>query len=432
MKNESRTIQALNSASASRHPAPELEPARRKFLKGSSLLALSAALGIQIPFGRFFPDGLIPVALAQQAMDLAALGKSTELVVLGDRPLVAETPAYLLDDDVTPIERLFIRNNGLPPDRASIDAATWTLMIDGESAMKEVKFTLAEIKSRFRNVTQHLWIECAGNGRSGFYPPAKGNPWTYGGVGFPTWTGVLLADVLKAVGVKQDAVYIGYFGADAHLSGDTRKPVISRGVPIGKAMQGDVILAWAVNGQDLPILHGYPLRLVVAGYPGSASGKWLQRISIRNKVHDGTKMGGTDYRVPCEPIAPGEDYKSYCILEQMPVKSLITFPRSGIEHADGKPLTVRGQAWTGQKRIQAVHLSYDFGQTWIKAQVKSARNPSGPQRFTAEVKLPKKGYYEIWARATDDTSRIQPMVVPGWNAGGYGSNAMHRIALRIA
>ncbi|MGH8592643.1 MAG: molybdopterin-dependent oxidoreductase, partial [Gammaproteobacteria bacterium] len=187
-----------------------------------------------------------------------------------------------------------------------------------------------------------------------------------------------------------------------------------------------------VNGQDLPIVHGYPLRLVVAGYPGSASGKWLQRISIRNKVHDGPKMGGTDYRVPCEPIAPGEDYQNYCILEQMPVKSLITFPRSGIEHAHGKPLTVRGQAWTGQKRIQAVHLSYDFGQTWIKAQVKSPRNPCGPQRFTAEVKLPKKGYYEIWARATDDTGRIQPMVVPGWNAGGYGSNAMHRIALRVA
>ena len=275
---------------------PEFEPARRKFLKGSSLLALSAALGTQIPFGRFFPDGLIPVALAQEAVDFATLGKSTELVVLGDKPLVAETPPHLLDDDVTPIERLFIRNNGLPPDRASIDAAAWTLMIDGESAMKEVKFTLAELKSRFHNVTQHLWIECAGNGRSGFYPPAKGTPWTYGGVGFPTWTGVLLADVLKAVGVKQDAVYIGYFGADAHLSGDTSKPVISRGVPIGKAMQGDVILAWAVNDQDLPILHGYPLRLVVAGYPGSASGKWLQRISIRNKEHDGPKMGGTDYQ----------------------------------------------------------------------------------------------------------------------------------------
>jgi len=412
-------------------PAAPNDSSRRKFLKGSSLLAISTAVGVYVPFARFFPDGLIPVALAQEAVDFAGIGKSTELVVLGDKPLVMETPAHLLDDDVTPIERLFTRNNGLPPDKNSIDAANWTLTIDGESAMKEVKFTLAELKSRFRNVTQHLWIECAGNGRASFYPPAKGNQWTYGGVGFPVWTGVLLRDVLKAVDVKQDAVYFAYYGADAHLSGDTNKPVISRGAPIAKAKQGDVMLAWAVNGGDLPILHGYPLRLVVAGYPGSASGKWLQRISIRNKVHDGPKMGGTDYRVACEPIAPGEDSKNYCILEQMPVKSLITFPRSGSQHAFDQPLTVRGQAWTGQKQIRAVHVSYDFGQTWVATQVKPPRNPSGPQRFTADLKLPQKGYYEIWARATDNTGKMQPMVTPGWNAGGYGSNAMHRVAVRV-
>jgi DMSO/TMAO reductase YedYZ molybdopterin-dependent catalytic subunit len=408
----------------------EVEPARRAFIRTGSLAALAAAVGTQIPFARFFPHGLIPVALAQQSVDFAALGKSTELVVLGDRPLVAETPPHLLDDDVTPTDLLFIRNNGTPPDRNAIDAANWTLTIDGESALKETTFALADIKKRFRNVTQHLWLECGGNGRSGFHPPAKGNQWTVGGVGFPTWSGVLLADVLKAVGVKKDAVYIAYYGADVHLSGDATKTVISRGAPIAKAMQGDVMLAWTVNGGDLPIQHGYPLRLVVTGYPGSASGKWLKRISIRNKVHDGPGMGGTSYRVACAPLAPGEDSKNYCILEQMPVKSLLTYPRSGSEHDAGQALTVRGQAWTGAKRVTAVHLSYDFGQTWVAAQLKPPRNPSGPQRFSAALKLPQKGYYEIWARATDDTGKMQPMTTPGWNAGGYGNNAMHRIAVR--
>jgi sulfite oxidase len=407
-----------------------VDSSRRTLLKGGSLAALAAALGTQIPFARFFPDGLIPVALAQQSVDFAAMGKHAELIVLGDKPLVAETPAHLLDDDVTPTDLLFIRNNGLPPDRAAVDAAKWTLTIDGESAAKEMTFTLAELKSKFRNVTQHLWIECAGNGRAGFHPPAKGNQWTVGGIGFPTWTGVLLADVLKAVGVKKDAVYFGYYGADAHLSGDTSKPVISRGAPIAKAMQGDVMLAWMINGGELPILHGYPLRLVVAGYPGSASGKWLQRIAIRNKVHDGPKMGGTDYRVACAPLAPGEESKNYCILEQMPVKSLLTYPRSGSEHEHGKALAVRGQAWTGAKQITAVQLSYDFGQSWVAAQLKPPRNASGAQRFSAELKLPQKGYYEIWARAADSTGKMQPMVAPGWNAGGYGNNAMHRIAVR--
>ncbi len=413
------------------YPESGNDPARRRFLKRGSLLALSAAIGAHIPFGRYFPAGLMPVALAAEQPDLRAWGKLPDLVVLGDRPLVAETPAHLLDDDVTPVDRLFIRNNGVPPEAASIDPERWALAIEGESAKNPARFTLAELKGRFRNVTRHITLECAGNGRSAFYPPAKGNQWTYGGVGFPEWTGVLLRDVLEAVGVKEDAVYIGYYGADLHLSGDPRQVVISRGVPIAKALHPDSLIAWAINGQELPLIHGRPIRLVFGGYPGSASGKWLQRIVLRNKVHDGAKMGGHDYRLPCAPLAPGEDSKDYCIIEAMPVKSLITFPRSGARQESGKRLAVRGQAWTGQERVEAVHLSYDFGQTWIAARLGRARNRFAPQRFSAEIELPRKGYYEIWARATDDTGRMQPMVVPGWNAGGYASNAMHRIAVRV-
>lgn len=410
---------------------PLAQPGRRAFLQGSSMLALATAVGVHVPFARFFPNGLIPVALAADGVDLPALGKSGELVVIGDRPLVAETPPHLLDNDVTPADRMFMRNNGVPPDKESIDAAKWTLTIDGESVPKPATFTIADLKKNFRHVKQHIWIECAGNGRAGFHPPAKGGKWTYGGVGFPTWTGVRLSDVLKQVGVKDDAVYIGYYAADKHLSGDASQVVISRGVPIQKAMSGEVLIAWAMNDQDLPYWHGYPLRLVAGGYPGSASGKWLQRIAVRNKVHDGPKMTGGSYRVPCEPVAPGDKPGEMCILEWMPVKSLITFPRSGVEHAAGKPLTVRGHAWTGEKRVKRVDVSYDFGQTWVKADLKRPANAFAPQRFSVDLKLPDKGYYEIWARATDNTGKAQPMVTPGWNPGGYGNNAMHRVAVRV-
>lgn len=409
------------------HPRPVT---RRAFIKNSALCAMSAAIGAHIPFGRFFPEGLFPVALAQ-APSLQAYGKSPALLVLGDKPFVCETPAHLLDHDVTPVEYLFIRNNGLPPPKESIDPAKWTLTIDGESVQTPTRFTLDQLKSKFKPVTQHLWIECGGNGRSEYFPPAKGNQWTYGGVGFPTWTGVRLSDVLKAAGIKDDAVYIGYYGRDAHLSGDTSKPVISRGVPIARALEDGALIAWAMNGEAIPLIHGYPLRLVVGGAPGSVCGKWLYRVAVRNKVHDGPKMGGQDYRQPCQPIAPGEASENYCILETMPVKSLITFPKSGIDYALEQPLTVRGQAWTGANRVSSVDLSIDFGQTWGPSHLLDAKNPSGPQRFTAQIKFPEKGYYEIWARATDDTGRAQPMVVPGWNAGGYGNNACHRIAVRI-
>ncbi len=109
---------------------------------------------------------------------------------------------------------LFVRNNGLPPAEDTIDPAKWTLLIDGESVKNPTELTLNDLKSKFRVVTQHLALECAGNGRSEFFPPAKGNPWTTGGVGFPEWTGVRLGDVLRAAGIQDDAVYIGYYGKD--------------------------------------------------------------------------------------------------------------------------------------------------------------------------------------------------------------------------
>lgn len=404
---------------------------RRGFLSKSSLLAMSAAIGAHIPYGRFFPSGLIPVALAQ-APELASFGKNAGLIVLGDKPFVAETPAHLLDADVTPLDVLFIRNNGLVPEKEKLDAEAWKLTIDGESAEKPLTLSIAELKKNFRAVNQHITLECAGNGRSEFYPPAKGNQWTTGGVGFPTWTGVRLSDVLKKTGIKKDAVYIGYYGSDAHLSGDTAKPVISRGVPIERALEDGALIAWQINGEDLPVVHGYPLRLVIGGVPGSVCGKWLNRIAIRNKVHDGPKMGGTDYRLPCEPIAPGEKTDNYCVLEKMPVKSLMTFPQSGSNHALDKPLTVRGQAWTSAEKVKTVEVSHDFGQTWIKTKLTNARNRYGPQRFSADIKFPKPGYYEIWAKATDSDGQSQPMVVPGWNTGGYGGNPTHRIAVKVA
>ncbi len=134
-------------------------------------------------------------------------------------------------------------------------------------------------------------------------------------------------------------------------------------------------------------MHGYPLRLVVGGAPGSACGKWLTHIAIRNQVHDGPKMGGYDYRLPCEPLAPGEPSDNYCVLEEMPVTSLVTFPQSGTKHQLGKALTVRGHT----KNVSAVHLSIDFGQTWMPTKLAGARNRYGPQRFAHRGKLSQEG-----------------------------------------
>lgn len=404
---------------------------RRGFLTKGSLVAMSAAVGASIPFAHLMPSGLIPAALAQTDTPFVIPGKEG-LVVLNDRPVNAETPAHLLDDRVTPAKHLFVRNNGIPPVTTDIDLDAWEITFGGESIAREMTFTIAELKEKFKHYTYQLQLECGGNGRSEFVPPASGNQWSTGAVGCPEWTGVRLRDVLEHVGFKDDAVYLAYYGADIHASGDANKVPISRGVPIEKALEDESLIAWAMNGDDIPPMNGYPLRLVIAGWPGSVAGKWLRKIVVRNQVHDGAKMTGTAYRVPCKPVAPGTTVpdEEMCIIESMPVKSLITFPRSGIEHAVGQPLALRGHAWAGDAEVSEVHVSIDFGATWMKADLEGPANRFAWQHWNAGVRLPETGYFEVWARATDDMGRAQPMVLPGWNPKGYLNNACHRIAVQ--
>ncbi len=406
---------------------------RRGFLTKSSLVAMSTAVGASIPLAHLMPGGLIPAALAQSDQGFQIPGKEG-LIVLNDRPVSAETPAHLLDDRVTPAKHLFVRNNGTPPVAVNIDPDNWALEFGGESVEQRITFTVAELKERFRHYTYQLQLECGGNGRSEFVPPASGNQWSVGAIGCPDWTGVRLKDVLDVVGIKDDAVYVAYYGADVHLSGDPNKVPISRGVPMNKALESETLIAWAMNGESIPHHNGYPLRLVCAGWPGSVSGKWLRKIVVRNQVHDGPKMTGTSYRVPCESVAPGSEVPEdqMCIIQSMPVKSLVTFPKSGVEHAGCETLRVRGHAWAGDLEVTEVHVSIDFGATWKQARVAKPANRFAWQHWNADVEFSESGYYEVWARATDSAGRSQPMVLPGWNPKGYLNNACHRIAVQVA
>lgn len=401
---------------------------RRTFLQ-KSLATLSAMAASEVVFAKNLPKGV--ELLGETAFADLPEGKNKELLMLSDRPLNIETPPHLLDDDVTPADKMFVRNNGNLPN--SIDAKNWTLTIDGESVPKSVILSLDELKKKFKHYTYQLVLECAGNGRSGFSPQAAGNQWKEGAVSCATWTGVRLKDVLNSVGIKSDAVYIGYYGKDIHLSGDPTKATISRGVPIKKALEDETLLAWDMNGQAIPLLHGYPLRLVVGGWPASVSGKWLSRISVRNKIHDGEKMDGTHYRVPINPIEAGMKVADdqLKIIESMPIKSVITYPRSGAMIPDGTTLDMRGQSWAGDLVVKEMHFSIDFGATWQKCELLAPKNRLAWQRWTAQIKFPQKGYYEVWAKATDSKGVSQPMVIPAWNPAGYLNNACHRIAIKV-
>ena len=399
-------------------------PDRRGFLRGAGLAVMAAMVGASIPFHRNMPAGLIPAVFADEGV---LVGKDG-LTLLSDRPVNAETPPHLLDDLITPTSRHFIRNNGIPP--SEVDADAWTLTVDG-LVDRPMALSIADLRSRFDVVTLALAIECGGNGRAFFEPPARGNPWTYGAVACSEWTGVRLKDVLTAAGVQPNVVYTAHVGADAHLSGQPDKLPISRGVPIAKAMTDNVLIAFGQNGGPIHPMNGAPLRLVVPGWPGSCSQKWLRRIYLRDVVHDGPKMTGTSYRVPRYKVEPGEkvDKRDFVIIERMPVKSLITHPANGA--AVGRTVEVRGHAWSGDRTVAAVDVSHDFGATWIAAELDTPVNDGAWQNFRANVALPGAGYYEVWARATDSAGVMQPHAID-WNPKGYLNNTMHRVALRAS
>ncbi|EMZ7489745.1 sulfite oxidase [Campylobacter jejuni] len=387
---------------------------RRDFLKNIGF----GLFGISVLSNFSFENFLGSKALAKELPDFKIEGKK-DLIYHGEKPLTAETEIYALDSDFTKPENFFVRNNGLPPSLETIKERLhkgWTLEIDGESIINKKSYTIEDLKKKFKTYTYALTVECGGNGRSEVIPSTKGTQWGYGAVACGRWTGVRLKDILKDCGIKNDAVYIGYYGIDTKLNGEETSP-ISRGVPISKALQDETLIAWAYEGKDIPLVNGYPLRLVCGGYPASTSGKWLYKISVRNKIHDGEKMEGS-YKVPVNPVKPGDfNY----------IRSVITNIKNGSEIKANKKFEVRGKAWAGELEVSEVYVSNDYGVTWAKAKVEKPLNRLAWQKWSAQISIPTKGYYEIWARAIDSQGNSQPMVLAQWNPGGYINNACHRV-----
>lgn len=404
----------------------------RRAVLGGTLIALGAAGALPSLVG-VAPASAQGAAAAKGPAPFDFLGKDPGLTPLGDRPLVVETPESLLDDDTTPVGRFFIRNNGQLADEAK-DPEAWTFKVEGE-VETPLNLSVAELKKRFEPVTLRMVMECGGNGRSFYQPAARGNQWTNGGAGCAEWTGVRLADVLKAAGLKSSAKFTGHYGADPHLSGDTTKDAISRGMPIEKALEPHSLIVWAMNGEPLAHIHGGPLRLVVPGWPASLSSKWLTRVLVRATPHDGQGMGGTSYRVPTVPIVPGSNVDgrtNFADLTSMPVRSIITAPANGTRlPAATRDVALRGAAWAGDHEIERVEVSLDAGQRWQPVTMAKPKNRYDWVRWTGTVTLPSAGYFELWVRATDSRGVAQPHVATNWNPQGYGSNPLHRVAILV-
>jgi DMSO/TMAO reductase YedYZ molybdopterin-dependent catalytic subunit len=401
-----------------RRKEKKMDDSRRQFLGTAAGLAALAALGEARAQAVSAPAG----TLANEAIKAE---KVPAMQWHSERPLTGSVPAHEHDFDVTPTDRMFVRNNLLTPD---IDASQHRLTVKGLVG-RELSFTMESLRSAFPVVTMQGMLECAGSGRSAFRPSASGTPWLEtGGMGCPKWTGVRLRDVLNAARVQEKGAHVAGQGGDPGPIA-TAAPVI-RSVPLEKAMDEYTLIAWAMNDAPLPKVHGYPLRLVVPGWVGSASTKWLHTLTVLDAPFKGTYMDSS-YRVPRWPVEPGQRMPPDAVsAEAWPVKSMITSPAPNARFKGGVKVAIGGRAWVGQGEVDRVEVSTDEGRSWQRARLGPAGDAYAWRSFSYEFEPERFGFHTILARAWDDRNNVQP-AVPYWNPLGYFWNGWHRVGVVV-
>jgi sulfite oxidase len=377
-------------------------------------------------------DAINIVAMAQ-APDTASArvsryGKRADLIVHEAEPFNAETPpAALAEGSLTATDAFYVRDHGAVP---RIDPAAWRLRVHG-LVERELDLSLTTLREAFRERTETATLQCAGNRRAGLIAvraiPGEA-PWGPGATGTATWSGVALADVLALAGPRRDAMHVGFEGADVSPEA---KPVQRFGgsIPVDKACRPEVLLAWAMNGEPLTPVHGAPLRVVVPGYIGARSVKWLERIELRPAPWDGY-FQQVVYRLLPEDGTPAAG-------AGMPL-GLVALNADVLAPADGDtvpagPVEVRGHAFAGGERhVARVDVSLDGGATWAQADLLEDLGRWAWRQWRTTVDL-APGEHEILVRAWDSSAATQPEDEAAlWNPKGYVNNARPRIRVHAA
>ncbi|WP_375383606.1 molybdopterin-dependent oxidoreductase [uncultured Sphingomonas sp.] len=333
----------------------------------------------------------------------------------------------LIEHYLTPQSLLYVRSHGATPDLGGDHAIEFSGV-----GLRHAVFTLADLKASFAERRIVSAMQCAGNRRADFQSVRKtnGDPWDVGAIGNVDWTGVSLADVLHELGVgdRRDG-HIACTAADVdEVEGETHPYGIS--ITLQRAMAGDVLIAWAIGGEPLSPAHGAPMRLVVPGYAGVRSAKWLTRIELRDEPSD-APIQAKDYKL-FPPYEDGRDidWRTGLVIEAMPVNSAICVPRDG-DTVDAGVLTISGYALAYGRRVARVDVSLDGGGHWVRARfVDGDDAPDAWQRWQCEADL-APGRHELVVRAVDGAGQLQPEHPKDvWNFAGYLSTAWHRVTVK--
>ena len=352
-------------------------------------------------------------------------GKRGDTIVHRVEPFNAETAREALGEGpLTPIDAFYSRNHGAIP---QIDPSTWRLQVGG-LVERELSLALDVLREGFEEREVVATLQCAGNRRAGLLAvrdiPGE-EPWGPGATGTASWRGVALADVLTAARPHPSAAHVGFASCDVSEEAQPPQPY-GASISRRKAERPEVLLAWAMNGEPLPALHGGPLRVVVPGYIGARSVKWLERVELREEPWEGF-FQSTAYRLlpPDERPTPGAGVA----LGEVALNSEILAPCDGAVVAAG-PLEVRGYALAGGERTVArVDVSTDGGETWAQADLLDDLGRWAWRLWRAEVRL-EPGQHELLVRAWDSAAASQPeRPAPLWNPKGYVNNSWGRIVV---
>jgi sulfite oxidase len=356
---------------------------------------------------------------------LLRFDKRDGLIVHEDEPFNAETDRASLLTSVTAIDAFYVRNHGTVP---VSDPKKWRLVVEG-LVDRPLRVSLDTLKEAFVERTVTATLQCAGNRRLGLIGvrdiPGEA-PWGPGATGTATWTGIALADVLALAAPRPDAAHVGFEGGD--ICPEAKPAQLFGGsIPVDKALRSEVLLAWAMNGEPLPPVHGAPVRVIVPGYIGARSVKWLQRVELSAEPWTGY-FQHVVYRLltPDQQVGPGSG---------MPL-GLVALNSDVLEPADGAELSagaveVRGYAFAGGDRhVARVDVSTDGGQKWRPAELLDDLGRWAWRHWSITLDM-SPGEHEILVRAWDTSAATQPDDEAGlWNPKGYANNARPRITVR--
>jgi len=406
---------------------------RRKLLLGMGGTALTAsALWPERAAGA--GDPVLATGLPQGVYDTAeleALPGKRPLIRLSYRPPNYETPPSYFASAFTPNDAFFIRYH-LADIPEAPDAAAWKIRVGGEGAASPVELGLADLESGFEPVEIAAVCQCSGNRRGLFDPHVPGVQWGLGAMGNARWKGVRLKDVLAKAGLRKEAVEIVVNGADGPVLDKT--PPFVKSIPLWKALDENTLIAWAMNGEPLPRLNGFPVRLVVPGWTATYWMKHLNSVEIATKPFDGFWMK-TAYRIPTGKFPVTQHFLTQMTetsepITEIVVNSLVAAPAPGHRAKAGQPLDIKGVAWDGGYGIRRVELSVDGGTNWREAALGADDGRFAFRPWSFRFTPARPGAVTVMARASNSVGQTQAEVLI-FNPAGYHNNVVRPLTVTV-